>query len=198
MTKWSTKTLRTGECRSMVEGAEAHRLFEAPEIHEAARRGDAERLRALILDGGGRRRRRRRRRRFGERGRSSGTNAVALCRRVRENRVHEIFVRTRRKARGERFVVQSAGGLGVTSETRGGGEAPEDQSHRDWPRDWREQVAPLRTYHEYCYDLTTEEIEERLEEDRKTVLQQWEKMREEERKEFRENPNRDPLDPIPF
>ena len=37
----------------MVEGAEAHRLFEAPEIHEAARRGDAERLRALILDGGG-------------------------------------------------------------------------------------------------------------------------------------------------
>ena len=34
-----------GECRSMVEGAEAHRLFEAPKIHEAARRGDAERLR---------------------------------------------------------------------------------------------------------------------------------------------------------
>ena len=62
----------------------------------------------------------------------------------------------------------------------------------------RGQVAPLRTYHEYCYDLTTEEIEERLEEDRKTALQQWEKMREEERKEFRENPNRDPLDPIPF
>ena len=55
--------------------------------------------------------------------------------------MHEIFVRTRRKVRGERFVVQSAGGLGVTSETRGGGEAPEDQSHRDWPRDWRERAS---------------------------------------------------------
>ena len=69
------------------------------------------------------------------------------------------------EVRGERFMVQGARGLGVTIETRGGGEADENKSHRDnLEIGGRGQVSPLRTYHEYCYDLTTEEVEERLEE----------------------------------
>jgi len=196
MTKWSTKTLRTGECRSMVEGAEAHRLFEAPEIHEAARRGDAERLRALILDGGG-----------GEEEEGVLVNAVDPA-----GRTPLHFAAGFGRIACTKFLLERGAKLEVRDLWS---KAPVDWAlqakHEEVVKllrikaietgleiGGRGQVAPLRTYHEYCYDLTTEEIEERLEEDRKTVLQQWEKMSEEERKEFRENPNRDPLEPIPF
>ena len=33
----------------MVEGQEAHRLFEAPDLHEMAREGDLDGMRRLIL-----------------------------------------------------------------------------------------------------------------------------------------------------
>ena len=181
----------------MVEGAEAHRLFEAPEIHEAARRGDAERLRALILDGGG----------GGEEEEGVLVNAVDPA-----GRTPLHFAAGFGRIACTKFLLERGAKLEVRDLWS---KAPVDWAlqakHEEVVKllrikaietgleiGGRGQVAPLRTYHEYCYDLTTEEIEERLEEDRKTVLQQWEKMSEEERKEFRENPNRDPLEPIPF
>ena len=118
------------------------------------------------------------------------------CRRVRENRVHGILLE--RGAKLEVKLWSKAPVDWVTSETREVVKLLRIKAiETGLEIGGRGQVAPLRTYHEYCYDLTAEEIEERLEEDRKTVLQQWEKMRKRREKSFtRIKPGS--FRPIPF
>ena len=49
MTKWRTKTL-TGRCSGQCKGVAAHRLFEAPRMHEACRLGMHETVLEKILE----------------------------------------------------------------------------------------------------------------------------------------------------
>lgn len=57
-------------------------------------------------------------------------------------------------------------------------------------------VSPLRTMHEYCYDLTTEEVEELMQKHREEAMADYERMNEEEKKSL--VGGRDPREPILF
>lgn len=189
MTKWSMRTLRTNRCRSTVEGEEAHRLFEAPEVHETARVGDLEKLRRLILD------------------EKNDVNALDPA-----GRTPLHFAAGFGRASCVKFLLEQRG---IKLEVRDlWSKAPVDWAlqakHEDVVKmlrikaietnleiGGRGQVSPLRTFHEYCYDLTTEEVEEKLEKDRIEMLEQYERMSEEDKRELLES-NRDPLEGIIF
>ena len=189
MTKWSMRTLRTNQCRSTVEGEEAHRLFEAPEVHETARVGDLEKLRRLILD------------------EKIDANALDPA-----GRTPLHFAAGFGRASCVKFLLEQRG---IKLEVRDlWSKAPVDWAlqakHEDVVKllrikaietnleiGGRGQVSPLRTFHEYCYDLTTEEVEEKLEKDRIEMLEQYEKMSEEDKRELLES-NRDPCEGIIF
>lgn len=184
------RTLRTNQCRSTVEGEEAHRLFEAPEVHETARVGDLEKLRRLILDE-----------------KTFDVNALDPA-----GRTPLHFAAGFGRASCVKFLLEQRG---VKLEVRDlWSKAPVDWAlqakHEDVVKllrikaietnleiGGRGQVSPLRTFHEYCYDLTTEEVEEKLEKDRIEMLEQYEKMSEEDKRELLES-NRDPLEGIIF
>ena len=188
----------------MVEGQEAHRLFEAPDLHEVAREGDLDGMRRLILS-----------KDDDEKKKNNNKN------KKEEDKVNALDP-------AGRTPLHFAAGFGRVACVKFLLERGAKLEVRDlWskaPVDWalqskheecvklmrikaietnleiggRGQVSPLRTYHEYCYDLTTEEVEERLERDRKTAMEQYEKMSEEERRQFRESNGVDPAQPVPF
>ncbi|CAL6382417.1 unnamed protein product [Bathycoccus prasinos] len=191
MTKWSMRTLRTNECRAMVEGQEAHRLFEAPDLHEMARTGDLDGMRRLILS-------------------KDDDDKVNALDPAGRTPLH--FAAGFGRVACVKFLLERGAKLEVRDLWS---KAPVDwalqSKHEECVKlmrikaietnleiGGRGQVSPLRTYHEYCYDLTTEEVEERLEQDRKTAMEQYEKMSEEERKQFRESNGVDPAQPVPF
>lgn len=175
----------------MVEGQEAHRLFEAPDLHEMARTGDLDGMRRLILS-------------------KDDDDKVNALDPAGRTPLH--FAAGFGRVACVKFLLERGAKLEVRDLWS---KAPVDwalqSKHEECVKlmrikaietnleiGGRGQVSPLRTYHEYCYDLTTEEVEERLEQDRKTAMEQYEKMSEEERRQFRESNGVDPAQPVPF
>ncbi|CEG01939.1 Ankyrin repeat [Ostreococcus tauri] len=172
--KWTWRTLDGGD-RAM-RGAMAHKLFQAPELHDAARRGDQRKV-IDLLD----------RRAFGvddpdPGGRTALHFAVGFG---HESVVMELLRRNCDIDKRDDWM-KSPVDFGLQAKHDRCVQAIRLEAVKRGLWGGKGRVAPLKTYWEHCYNMTSEEVEEKVRENAEEARKNYSRQQENDTQSYQE------------